>query len=101
MEGSVASVQIPPETPRPGIPTPRPPATSTLGLLGFFVQLLQVFVSLFILHRLWFVSFSKSLLLVQFLLQPLLPEKLLQRQPLQVQIVLHVSFTESSSAEER
>lgn len=44
----------------------------------------QVFITLFILHGVWLVSFSQPLLLVFLLLQPLLPAQLLQRQPLQV-----------------
>lgn len=78
----MASVQIPQETPWARLPTTGPPATSALRLLRLSVQLLQVFVSLFILYRLWVISLPQPLFLVQLLLQPLLPAQLLQWQPL-------------------
>lgn len=82
MEGPLASVQIPQETLRAGFPTARAPPASALGLLRLSVQLLQVFVSLFILYRFWVISLPQPLLLVHLLLQPLLPAQLLQWQPL-------------------
>lgn len=96
----MAPVQIPQETARVGLPSTRPSASSALWFLRLSVQLLQVFVSLFILHRLWVISFPQPLLLVQLLLQPLLPAQFLQWQPLEVSVILHVSLTQPSSTKE-
>jgi len=52
--------------------------------LNYILSVLQVFVSLFVLHGLGVVSFPQPLLVVQLLLQPLLPAQLLQWQPLEV-----------------
>lgn len=106
VEGPVASVQVPPETAGGGVPSPGPSATQALGLLGLPVQLLQVrtglvferrppapgltvvspqvVLPLLILHGLGLVPLTQPLLVLQLLLQPLLPAQLLQRQPLQV-----------------
>lgn len=57
------------------------------------IQLICVFqvnISLFILHGLWVVPLPQPLFFFQFLLQPLLPAQLLQRQPIQVRAPLPV-----------
>lgn len=98
----MAPVQVPQETPqRAGFPAAGAPPPPALGLIRVYVQLLQVFVALFILHGFWVFSLPQPLLLVQLLLQPLLPAQLVQWQPLEVSIVLHVPLTESSGTEER
>ena len=51
----------------------------------------QVVVSLFVLHRHGVVALALTLLLLQLLLQPLLPAQLHQRQPIQVTLTDHVS----------
>ncbi len=45
---------------------------------------LQVFFSLFIVYRLWFVTFPQPLVLIQLVLQPLVPAQLFQWQRLSV-----------------
>lgn len=94
MEGPLAEVQITTETTWDRrLAATRKKATPALWLLGLSVHLIQVFVTLFLLHRLGLVSFP--LLLLQLLLQPLLPAQLLQRQPLQVQVLLVLSLSHS------
>lgn len=101
VEGPVAPVQVPQEAARGGIPPEGPSETQALGLLRLPVQLLQIIVALDVLHRLGVVSLPEPLLVLQLLLQPLLPAQLVQRQPLQVSLVLHLSVTEPGRPEER
>lgn len=96
----MAPVQISQKKTRNGIPTTRAQATSTLWFLCLSIQLLQVLVTLLILHRFWVISFSEPLFLIQLLLQPLFSTQLLQWQPLQVQIILNISLTGSCSTKD-
>lgn len=89
MEGPLAPVQVPQTASwTDGEPSAGSPETPALWVLGFPLQLLQVVLPLLVLHRLGLVALAIPLLLLQLLLQPLLPSQLSQWESLQVQIFL-------------
>lgn len=96
MEGPVAKVQISTETSQHGLPAQRPPQTSPFRVFCVSVQLLQIVLSIVVLHRLRLLS--KPLVLLQLLHQSFFSAQFFQWQPLSVSILLLISLSESCSS---
>lgn len=65
--------------------------------MTLLICVFQVNVSLFILHGVRVVALPQPLFVIQFLLQPLLPAQLLQRQPIKVRAPLRCRFSISET----